>query len=271
MLKQYKSHYSELILGIFFCIVLLFTYWLYSHALTASIQFDDQANLNGLSTIHNFSTAIDFIFKGTAGPLGRPIALSTFAIQYYAWPDHPEIFLNWNILIHLLNGSLVLWLALNLCKTQPSLQTKKTLVAVITGSTFLLLPLLASSSLFIIQRMTTLSATFAFSGLIYYTKTRGQSLSNPNENLLKLSLITVVFTALAAFTKENGALLPIYILILEATFFSSKAYSCNQQQWQRWKAIFLFIPLITILAFITSFFLSVSTFSIFYNIIITTI
>ncbi|MCK5190636.1 MAG: hypothetical protein KAR12_11340, partial [Methylococcales bacterium] len=29
-----------------------------------------------------------------------------------------------------------------------------------------------------------------------------------------------------------------------------KAYSCNQKQWQRWKAIFLFIPLITVIAFV---------------------
>lgn len=250
MIEQENKYYSEIILGCFFWVVLLFTYWLYSHSLTASLQFDDQANLNGLSTIHNFSTAIDFIFEGIAGPLGRPIALSTFTIQYYAWPDHPEIFLKWNILIHLINGSLVTWLALSLSKIQQPLQTTRTMVAVITGSTFLLLPLLVSSSLFIIQRMTILSATFVFSGLIFYTKVRIKSLSNPDKHLLKLGLITVLFTTLAAFTKENGALLPIYILIIEITFFSSKTYSCNHIHWKIWKAIFLFIPLIAILVFV---------------------
>jgi hypothetical protein len=85
-------------------------------------------------------------------------------------------------------------------------------IAILVGLVWLLSPILVSSSLFIIQRMTTLMATFIFMGLIFYTKARIAVQNTPEKYLLKLSFIVISFTLLAIFCKENGALLPLYIL-----------------------------------------------------------
>jgi len=72
-------------------------------------------------------------------------------------------------------------LALN----RPRALTQQTLIPArrgLTGALWLLLPILASSSLFIIQRMTTLSAAFVLTGLIFYTRLRIHSLTQPEQH-----------------------------------------------------------------------------------------
>ena len=241
---------SELFWGIFFYSSLIITFLIYSEGITAGLQFDDRVNLKGLAKISDITTAIHFILNGNAGPLGRPIALFTFALQGYAWPSSPEILLNWNILIHLLNGILVTWLALILSQTITSASKVKPEIGVLAGLIWLLSPILVSSSLFIIQRMTTLSATFVFIGLIVYTKVRIAAQNTPEEHIFKLSLTLILFTVLAAFTKENGALLPFYILAMEVTLFSNEKYSSTHVIWRSWKKTFLFLPLVIILIYL---------------------
>lgn len=229
---------------------LIITGIIYFQGLYASIQFDDEINLRGLDKIHDFTSAKEFILGGIAGPLGRPLALLTFALQYYAWPTNPELLIEWNIFLHLFNGVLVTTLALNLGGAVFTEQTPALRTGILTGSLWLLLPILTSSSLFIIQRMTTLSAAFTLIGLIFYTRLRLQALNKPERYLIKFSIIVIAFTALAAFSKENGILLPMYILTIEATLFFSSRYHSEHAAWRIWKAIFLYSPLCLIVGYL---------------------
>ena len=70
-----------------FVVALLATALAYRPALGGSTFFDDAHNLGGLAEISDLSSAVQYIGSGVAGPLGRPIALASFAAQAYAWPD----------------------------------------------------------------------------------------------------------------------------------------------------------------------------------------
>ena len=81
----------------------------YAPGLSGTIHFDDPASLHGLSEIGNSADALDFVLSGRAGPLGRPLSLASFVPQAYAWPNDTEVLLRTNVLLHLLNGVLVVW------------------------------------------------------------------------------------------------------------------------------------------------------------------
>lgn len=241
-----ESGYNSIIWSLVFYGALIFTGIIYYESLGASIQFDDTINLLGLDQIHDFDSAKKFILSGIAGPTGRPLALLSFALQYYAWPFNPELLIKWNILLHLLNGVLVTALALNLGRAHFKKHALILQVAVLTGALWMLLPILASSSLFIIQRMTTLSTFFILVGLFFYTRLRNYAPATPEQHLIKLSIITIVFTTLAVLSKENGILLPAYILTIESTIFSLDSYRSIHNTWRIWLSIFLFLPLLAI-------------------------
>ena len=195
-------------------VLLVLVVWLlFSPALPGIVQFDDLANLSGLSSITGQDTAWRWIEQGRAGPLGRPMALATFALQYYQWPM-PYALLLWNIALHCINALLVFWLAALLAQRLGATQKKPWVVGFLVALCWASLPLLNTSVLFIVQRMTVLSGTFVLAGLIAYLKVRGPVDAPWQRQLLALALLAG-FGALAALTKETGVLIVVYGLIVE--------------------------------------------------------
>ena len=195
-------------------VLLVLVVWLlFSPALPGIVQFDDLANLSGLSSITGQDSAWRWIEQGRAGPLGRPIALATFALQYYQWPM-PYALLLWNIALHCINALLVFWLAALLAQRLGATQKKPWVVGFLVALCWASLPLLNTSVLFIVQRMTVLSGTFVLAGLIAYLKVRGPVDAPWQRQLLALALLAG-FGALAALTKETGVLIVVYGLIVE--------------------------------------------------------
>ncbi|WP_156913846.1 hypothetical protein [Comamonas badia] len=188
--------------------------WLiFSAALPGIVHFDDIGNLKGLASINDLSTAWHWVREGHAGPLGRPLSLITFALQYYEWPN-PESFLLWNIAIHTINALLVLWLSVLITQRLNYKEKRQIYVGFFVAAAWATLPLLNTSVLFIVQRMTLLSATFVLGGLIAFLKLRGDKYSHWKHQLLALSALGF-FGILAIFAKENGALIVVYALIIE--------------------------------------------------------
>ena len=195
--------------------VLALAVWLvFSPALPGIIQFDDLGNLSKLDTVTGLdASAWRWLQQGIAGPLGRPIALATFALQFYQWPE-PYALLLWNIALHIINALLVLWLALLLAQRLGATGKDPLAIAFLTALCWAVLPLLNTSALFIIQRMTVLCSTFMLAGLITYLKLRGPADAPRQRQLLALVLLAV-FGALATLTKENGVLIVVYGLVIE--------------------------------------------------------
>ena len=193
--------------------LVLAVWLLFAPALPGIIQFDDLANLSDLDKITSVDSAWNWIHQGRAGPLGRPIALATFALQYYQWPM-PHALLLWNIALHCINALLVFWLAALLAQRLGATQKKPWVVGFLVALCWASLPLLNTSVLFIVQRMTVLSGTFVLAGLIGYLKVRGPVDAPWQRQLLALALLAG-FGALAALTKETGVLIVVYGLIVE--------------------------------------------------------
>jgi protein O-mannosyl-transferase len=220
--------------------------WLaYSPGIGGMVHFDDEHNLGGLADIHDESSAIQFITTGQSGPLGRPIALASFVPEAYAWPHSPDVFLRTNILIHLLNGALVVWLLYLIGKAQRRPEQEAALIGAVAGALWMLMPILASSTLMIVQRMTTLSASFVLLGLIAYLHARKHASQRPSTALVCMTLALVAGAILGAFTKENGALIFLYVLALEWALLVRPA-AMPILLWRGWFAVVLLGPLVVL-------------------------
>ena len=233
-------------------IVILTIGWLvYRPALSGTFLLDDYGNLDGLRTVADAQSAIHFVLAGDSGPLGRPLALASFLPQASAWAQDATPFLQVNILIHLINGFLVFLLARQLAQAHLQDRQHAQAIALGTAAIWLFMPLLASSSLLIVQRMTTLSATFVLCGLNAYLLARERLDAGPRAALVGMSLALAACTLLAILSKENGALLPTFVLVMEATLLRPPS-SLSTRQWNAWRGLFLVAPTLLIVALLIS-------------------
>lgn len=246
-----RRSYTQLLPAISLPLILIAVAVLYWPARNGGLQFDDRHNLAGLETIVDGNSAIQFIFSGHAGPLGRPVALASFGLQAYAWPDNPEVFLYSNILLHILNGALLAWCLLRLARLRGIGDREGQWVAVVGTALWLVIPLLATSSLFIVQRMTTFSATFMLAGLLGYLVARARLAGCPQKALAGMSVSLVIGTGLAVFSKENGALLPVLVLVIELTLLRAELFKASLAT-RIWGWLFLAAPLTVLLIFMAT-------------------
>ena len=234
-----------------FCAVLALAWFCYQPAMSGAFQLDDEFNLGGLVNVDDARSAIEFVFSGMSGPTGRPLALASFVLQAQHWEQGAAAFLRVNILIHLLNAAL-----LALCLYQLALQRAierhdAAIVAAAAASLWVLMPLLATASLLVVQRMTTLSALFMLLGLSAYLFARSKVDDNPKRGLAGMSASLVAGTVLATLCKESGLLLPVLVLVLEATVLD-RPNGVNARNWRVWQSVFLVLPLTLLLAYLAS-------------------
>lgn len=122
-------------------------------------------------------------------------------------------------------------------------QKKIAWIALLTAGFWLLHPLMLSTTLYVIQRMAQLPLLFSLLAIIGYFKGRGLLAVYPIKAYLIMTLSIGLGTILATFSKENGALLPLLILVIEF---------CNPNKnykpmWQ-WRAVCLWLPSLAIVA-----------------------
>ncbi|AKS42249.1 hypothetical protein [Wenzhouxiangella marina] len=241
-------------LGVLLCA----TFWIYSYGLGGTWHFDDPANLDGLQQVHDWQSGLIFSVSGDSGPTGRPLSLATFAAQAEHYPENPAAFLRINIILHLVNSVLVFIAAYLLAKAAQTTTRQGLWVAFMTSAIWSLSPFLASSNLLIIQRMTSLSATFVFAGVILFLV--GRTVYDDRPRLGSLLAWTAVLgaTAAATLSKENGALLPCLLLLIEVFVRPESAWSHSRARKILMSALGLMAALIV--GFIVAAALSSSTF-----------
>jgi tetratricopeptide (TPR) repeat protein len=240
---------QRLIAAISFGALVAVGWFVYSPGLGGAFLLDDAFNLSGLRRVDDTISALNFMFSGTAGPLGRPLALATFLPQAAAWGQDAAPFLTVNILIHLANACVLAFLLYRLSVASEIRDSTALIAAAAGAAIWLFMPLLASSSLMIVQRMTTLSASFVLLGLAGYLWARQSLHRSPGRALTGMSVSLVAGTTLAVLSKENGALLPTFVLVMESTILIRPS-SIKLSQWRAWTAIFLWLPTLFILGYL---------------------
>jgi hypothetical protein len=218
----------------FFCLMvaLVATFLVYQRGLSGPFLFDDGPNI-----IHNTDIAIhDFnpdalkqaAFSGHSGPLQRPLSMVSFAANYYATGLDPYYFKLTNLVIHLFNGIgifILTWLLLDFYRKrfEPCLPVAHSQwVSLAVASAWLLHPFNLTSVLYVVQRMASLSALFSIWGLVLFLWGRTR-LYEGKKGILPMLASLLLFTPLAALSKENGVLLPLFLLVVEVTLFTFHA------------------------------------------------
>jgi tetratricopeptide (TPR) repeat protein len=206
--------------------------------------FDDFSNILRNTFIRITALDADSLYHAAyslqAGPLMRPVAMLSFALNYYfagGFTDTTSYKLT-NLAIHGLNGLLIFWLvrliltrvdslrpaARARANTSVSVSTKAALVALL----WMVHPIQLTSVLYVVQRMTELSALFMLLGMIGYLKGRTRIIDGRPHGVWLMLVSLCATLALGMLSKENAVLLPVFVLVMEFTLFS------GELPWRRW-------------------------------------
>lgn len=217
----------------------------YLPGISGPYTFDDYPNLLNNSYVQIKSLDIDSLYHAAyslaAGPLKRPVSMLSFALNHYftgGFEDSTPYKLT-NLIIHIINGLLVFWLTRMIFERLSQVNYGKALQGVVNAriSTWiaatvallwLIHPIQLTSVLYVVQRMTALSALFVLLGLILYFKGRIRMASEKRGGAWLIIVGLIGGGTLGALSKENGGLLPIFMLALELTLFS------GEQPWTSW-------------------------------------
>jgi hypothetical protein len=203
-----------------FAAILFSTCLIYWQGLSNTLLFDDVGVLMELGRYNYLGTWSDlllYLLAGDTGPTGRPLSLISFYLNDTSWPiESPETLKITNIFLHLLNGILIFWLINKLLHISKLWKKDTIWFSVLLTGLWLLHPLQITSVLYIVQRMTELSALFTLSGIIAYLYGREAVIEKPSVRAYAwLTLGVFSMGLLALLSKENGILMLGYILVLE--------------------------------------------------------
>ncbi|KPK11557.1 MAG: hypothetical protein AMJ68_05460 [Acidithiobacillales bacterium SG8_45] len=201
--------------------------------------FDDFANIVDNSFLRlpdlTFGSLANAATSTESGPLKRPIPMVSFALNYYfsGNSNNPFPFKVTNVLIHVINSMLIFaafYLGIVRASSKDPVFNRSAssnqYALIVSGSAallWLLHPIHLTSVLYVVQRMASLSAMFVLSAILSYLYGRSMAISG-RRALGWTTAVTgsLIFGFLGLLSKENAALLPLYIALIEFTLFRSE-------------------------------------------------
>lgn len=211
---------------IWICAALLICAALYAPGLSGSFLFDDFPNIVENGAVHagtaEWGGWWNAAMASPSAELRRPLAMLSFAANYWFTGAAPLPMKLSNLAIHLLNGWLT-WLVLGkillLCSpAQRGGMTERQArtAALVVAALWMLSPINLSAVLYVVQRMESLAQLFVLAGLWLYLRGRQAMLSSGGGLGLAVAGL-LAGTVLGAMCKESAVLLPLYAFLLEAT------------------------------------------------------
>lgn len=202
-------------------LVLTAVYWpgLHGHFI-----FDDVPNIVDNVALKafdgTFRSLIDAATSGTSSPLGRPLSMATFALNFYFFGDSPYSFKLTNLVIHMANSMLVYLLVQQLWRRLgfDAGGARSLIAAIWISAIWALHPINLTPVLFVVQRMTSLSAFFILAALsLYLYGRRAKNISG----LVAIATSILLCWPAAILAKETGVLLPLYVFLIEWLIFGT--------------------------------------------------
>jgi tetratricopeptide (TPR) repeat protein len=215
----------------------------YANSLHGEFHFDDQ-NITDDSTLHLRELNLEALTKAVWH--GRPVAMLTFAFNYY-WGEHRVLGYHLvNIALHAATALALYVFLLLLFRLPRAPETVGELDAPLALGAVLLWashPVQTQAVTYIVQRMTSLAALFYLLALIAYLRGR---VSQGRARVLWW-LGTLGLGVLALGSKENAATLPIALLLIEWCWFEISRRTA-------WRAIMvtglLLVPALVVAVFV---------------------
>jgi hypothetical protein len=244
-------------LSLFAGLLILVAALIYRSGLSGPLLFDDKPALtaNGLVQIDGatFDEWRVAAFSSNSGPLRRPLAMISFAANHAAAGNFsPVVVKTTNFAIHLAIAVLVYFFclaALQALAIEPGGKTRQVL-AITAAAIWLLHPLNVSTVLYAVQRMAQLATLFTVLGLLVFMRYRQRWAEQgaSHGELLAAGLWLLLLTTLAILSKENGALLPWLVVVLEVSIFRGVWAGRPDRRLRSAGWITLVAPLILVLA-----------------------
>ncbi len=215
-------------LSLLLCLFMLSTAIVYVPGLEGDFEFDDGVNIldNGLLRVSDSSLDnwLNAARSGTSGILGRPLSMVSFAFNYYLSGYSAYAFKLTNVIIHLISGVGVFFLAWQTTRAiAPATREEQSdggVIAAMAAGAWLLHPLNLTSVLYVVQRMAALSALFVFFAVGTYILGRRLMLSGSHRNgWMLIGLALLPLTGLGLLSKESAVLAPLLMLVVEVTLF----------------------------------------------------
>ncbi|MEJ1098012.1 MULTISPECIES: hypothetical protein [unclassified Pseudoxanthomonas] len=206
-------------------LLLALTALVYWPGLAGPFLFDDKSNLQPLQEWESGNSDLRSVILGNhSGPAGRSVSMASFAATTALWGYTPWGFKLGNLLIHLFNGVLVFLLFRAIARRDPVMGAHAGIVPLVLTAIWLLHPLLASTVLYAVQRMTMLSTLFTLAALLAWW--HGRSALNADRQRYGWLMLFGAFpllTLTAILAKENGILAPLLCCVLEWVYFRPAA------------------------------------------------
>jgi len=245
-MTQKTSRISLVLLAL----VLILSAAVYLPGVSGPYVFDDRYNI-----LKNSYLRIDSLhpkdlyyasFSVGSGPLLRPVSMLSFALNYYfagSFEETTPLKLT-NLFIHLANGLLIFWLVRLIFARlshigEPASPNaggsgglnQNNLLAAATALLWIVHPINLTSVLYIVQRMTALSTLFTLLGLICYMIGRDRIAAGRTRGIGIIGFGLFGCGTLGVLSKENAALLPIFMLALDFILFA------DQAPWRHWRQL----------------------------------
>ena len=210
----------------------------YLPGLSGGFVFDDFPNLvynERLTAVSgwNWPEIWRAAWSSESGPLKRPLSMLSFAFDHASAGLDPAAFKRTSLAIHLLCGLIIFMLARILMRrlmaanlAQDTRQAD--LAALLAAGLWLLHPLQLTSVLYVVQRMASLAALFSALGMLAYAVGRERQIKG-QKGLHLIGAAYLICLPLASLSKENGVLLPVFLLLLEMFFFRLRATYRHQR------------------------------------------
>lgn len=227
MFRTLTNHPRLLVLAVT-VLVLSATFIAYWPGLHGPFLFDDNTNIvaNQALRLNNLGThaLLRAAFSSGSGLLYRPLSMLSFALNYYALGGTAFHFKLINLMIHLINVLLLACLSHKLitaCKHRYSLGWSGSQIiwtSLVISAAWALHPLNLTAVLYAVQRMTSLAALFTLAGMLAYVAGRNRMRAG-KIGWPQIWVLTPIFCVLGILCKEDAALLPVYLLIIEWLLF----------------------------------------------------
>lgn len=199
---------------------------LFKPGLSGGFLLDDFPNIveNRALHVEQFRNIDDVLYAAYSfepGESSRPLAMVSFAFDFWRSGLDPVAFKTTNLVIHAFTALILALFIRSLLTLAGWPASRAEAGALVLTLIWAIHPLQISSVLYIVQRMQTLVTLFILLAMLSYLQMRKKQIEGAPGRVY--GIIAVFFWALAFASKEDGALLPLYMLVLELTVLQFRA------------------------------------------------